>query len=105
MLTALAAEGPTLDAVPAERFGRAPYFVLVEDGNLVEAIPNQEAQGSSGVGGRVVMQLVQKGVRRVVAPQFGPKAQTALDAAGIEALPLTGGPTLKELVASLETRG
>ena len=51
MLTALAAEGPTLDAVPAERFGRAPYFVLVEDGNLVEAIPNQEAQGSSGVGG------------------------------------------------------
>ena len=50
------------------------------------------------------MRLAEKGVRRVVAPQFGPKAQEALNAAGMEALTLCA-PTLRDLLALLETRG
>ena len=104
MVTALAAQGTTLDAAPAERFGRAPFFVLVRDGSVTEVLSNEEAEGASGVGGRVVMRLAEKGVRRVVAPQFGPKAQEALNAADMEALTLCA-PTLRDLLALLEARG
>ena len=101
MVTALAAQGTTLDAAPAERFGRAPFFVLVRDGSVTEVLSNEEAEGASGVGGKVVQALLRKGVTAVVAPKYGPKAGDALKVAAIT--PWTGtGATVRELVEAFD---
>lgn len=101
MIVAFASSEKVLEAAPADRFARAPFFLLVEKGALREVMANEEAEGASGVGGKVVQMLLRKGVEAVVAPKYGPKAGDALKAAGIT--PWTGtGATVRELVQAFD---
>ena len=100
-MIAFASSGKTLDAAPADRFARAPFFLLVEKGALREVVVNEEAEGASGVGGKVVQALLRKGVTAVVAPKYGPKAGDALKVAAIT--PWTGTrATVRELVEAFD---
>jgi len=101
MIVAFASSGRTLEAAPADRFARAPFFLLVEKGTLKEVVENEEAEGASGVGGKVVQMLLQKGVGAVVAPKYGPKAGDALKAAGMASWSGTGA-TVRELAEAFE---
>jgi predicted Fe-Mo cluster-binding NifX family protein len=93
----ITAQGPDLDAPAEMRFARAPYFILVnaESGEW-EAVENELAQGSGGIGPRAVQLLVRKDVKTVITGQLGGNAMSALEAAGIETYAYREGGSAKD---------
>lgn len=78
------ATGTTLDSQTEERFGRAPYFILVESENgSFEAIRNPFADGGGGVGPKVAQVLIANNIKALVSGQVGGNAREVLAAAGI----------------------
>lgn len=78
------AKGTTLDAQTEERFGRAPYFILVDSENgSFETIQNPFADGGGGVGPKAAQVLIANNVKALVSGQVGGNAQEVLAAAGI----------------------
>jgi len=84
MKIGVAATGGSLDAEVAEQFGRCRWFVVVDSETLrFEAFLNSAITMASGAGPAVVKELVDRGAQVVLAGKFGPKAQQALEAAGV----------------------
>jgi predicted Fe-Mo cluster-binding NifX family protein len=90
---------PFLDAEIDPRFGRGAYFVIVDTDTLEwrsEANPAVSAPG--GAGTHAAQFAASQRVDAVVSGDFGPKAASALTAAGIDMyLPGPGG-TVREAV-------
>lgn len=82
-MVAIAAKQPSLDSKVSERFGRAPYFIVF-DHDEYQIINNLSQDASSGAGVQAVQTLVSRGVTDVIAVKVGPKAERALQAAGIK---------------------
>ncbi|MDD4136436.1 MAG: NifB/NifX family molybdenum-iron cluster-binding protein [Methanoregula sp.] len=84
MMVCFTAKGTTLDSQTEERFGRAPYFIVVESGNgSFEAIKNPYADGGGGVGPKAAQVLIANNVKALVSGQVGGNAKEVLAAAGI----------------------
>ena len=103
MRVAVTADGKDLSANVDARFGRAPYFLVVDtEAGLVDAHDNtlnqQAAQGAGIQSGQKVAGL---GVEAVITGNVGPKAFTVLQAAGIKVF-RTGGGTVQEAVEQLK---
>ena len=83
-----------LDSNISARFGRAPFFAIVEVTNgevkEVRVIENPGASQPSGAGIRAVQKLVKERVEAVVAGGFGPNALAALEELGIKRVELSG---------------
>ncbi len=74
-----------MDAQVEPRFGRCPYFLVVDPETMrFEAFHNEASTASSGAGTQTVLAFQQRDVTVVLTGQVGPKAQQALEAAGIE---------------------
>ena len=70
------AKGATLDSLSEDRFGRAPYFIIVESENgSFEAIPNPYADGAGGVGPKAAQVLIAKDVKALISGQVGGNAR------------------------------
>jgi predicted Fe-Mo cluster-binding NifX family protein len=68
------------------RFGRAPYFILIDSETLEwEAFPNPAISTRGGAGPQAVQFIANKGAEVVISGRFGPNAFSALQAAGIKA--------------------
>lgn len=78
--------GKTLDAHVDPRFGRAELFAVIDiDSNQLEVIRNDKArQATQGAGIQAAELAASLGVNVVITGHCGPKAFTALKAAGIE---------------------
>lgn len=74
-----------LEAAISERFARAPWFLIIEDGKVIEVLEGGAVSVGHGASGIAVQMLADHGVQAVVAQQLGPKAAAAIKAAGIEA--------------------
>lgn len=87
-----------LDASVDPRFGRCPYFVVVDSETMsFEAIPNMAAGAMGGAGIQAAQAVAGKGVKVVITGNVGPNAFQALSAAGIKIV--TGGfGTVKEVI-------
>lgn len=84
MLIAITSEGPTLEAKVDQRFGRCPYFLVVDTNDLnFEAISNSNAMLTGGAGIQSAQMLAEKGVTHVLTGACGPNAYQTLSAAGI----------------------
>lgn len=84
MKVCFTAKGTTLDSPMEERFGRAPYFIIVESGDgSVEAKQNMYADGGGGVGPKAAQVLIANNVKALVSGQVGGNAHEVLAAAGI----------------------
>ncbi len=84
MKVAVSAAGGSLEAQVDPRFGRCPYFVIVDiDTMAFEAIPNISAGAMSGAGIQAAQAIAKKGVQAVITGSVGPNAYQALSAAGI----------------------
>ncbi|MDD5143538.1 MAG: NifB/NifX family molybdenum-iron cluster-binding protein [Methanoregula sp.] len=91
------AKGTTLDAQTEERFGRAPYFILVEsETGSFEAIQNPFADGGGGVGPKAAQVLIANHVRALVSGQVGGNAREVLAAAGIVMYTYRDGGTVRD---------
>lgn len=85
--------GPGLQFPVDPRFGRSPYYAVVdtEKAEEVEVFPNPYAFYPSAAGIAASQLAIQKGVQAVVAPAVGPNASMVLMSAGIRIIPFFGG--------------
>ncbi len=91
MKIAVAATGGSLDALVAEQFGRCRYFLIVDDESLrFEAFANPASGMGGGAGLAAVQEIARRGAEIALAGQFGPRAQQALQAAGIRSVESSG---------------
>ncbi|QSZ26988.1 NifB/NifX family molybdenum-iron cluster-binding protein [Aceticella autotrophica] len=86
MKIAVSSEGSSIDSKMDTRFGRAEYFIIVDNKTMeYEAIKNSAAAKSGGAGTEAAQQLVNKGVEAVISSNVGPNAMDVLVAANIPA--------------------
>ena len=87
MKIAVTATEPTLDAVVDPRFGRCPYFLIVDPDDLAfEAIENASVALGQGAGIQSAQLMAEKGVTSVLTGNCGPNAHQTLSAVGIEVI-------------------
>lgn len=85
-----AAEG--LDSPIDPRFGRAPFFVLVDlESSAVESVQNTSADARGGAGIQAAQRLAGLGVGALVTGNVGPNAIQTLSAAKINVYQSRGG--------------
>ncbi|MBN1513280.1 MAG: NifB/NifX family molybdenum-iron cluster-binding protein [Phycisphaerae bacterium] len=84
MKIAVTATEPHLDAQLDPRFGRCPFFVIVETDDLsFEAIDNENQALGHGAGIQSARLLGERGVKHVLTGNCGPNAYQTLAAANI----------------------
>ena len=87
MRIAITVAEPTLDAAVDPRFGRCPYFLIVDPDDLTfEAIQNESVALGGGAGIQSAQLMAEKGVTSVLTGNCGPNAHQTLAAVGIEVI-------------------
>lgn len=84
MKIAIASIGDKEDSMVSGIFGRAPYFLLFENGELIKSIKNPFVAGGGGAGYGSARMLANEGVKIVVCSKVGEKAKVILDEEKIE---------------------
>lgn len=98
MKIAVTSEGKTLEAQADPRFGRCPFFVIVDSESLeFEALENEAVGAAGGAGVQAAQAVAGKGVQAVITGQAGPNAFQALHAAGVEVYTGASG-TVKDVL-------
>jgi len=98
MKVAVSASGGTLDSPVDPRFGRSPYYVLVDTETMeYEAVPNTSMNAPSGAGIGAAQVVAGKGVDAVLTGSAGPNATQVLSQSGIEILTGAQG-TVRQVV-------
>ena len=87
-------------------FARAPAFYIAdvdEKGNIVseKVIQNSAAMAGGGAGPMAVQTLINEGVEAIVAPQVGPNALGAIQAAGIRLYQVAPGTPVEEAIKAV----
>ena len=94
-------KGSGIDAQVEERFGRAPYFVFIdEESGEVTSVLNTGAGGAGGVGIKSAQTMVDNDAKVVITGQVGGNANSALSAAGIAVYEYRAGGSVKDAVAA-----
>ncbi len=97
MKICITAQGPTPASRTEERFGRAPYFIIMDtETRAFEALENRFAGASGGVGPKAAQLLIAHGVGALVSGQVGGNAREVLVAAGIAMYVYRTGGTVME---------
>jgi predicted Fe-Mo cluster-binding NifX family protein len=98
MRICVSASANSLDASVDPRFGRCPYFIIVDSETLqFEAVPNPASGAVGGAGIQAVQIIASKGAKAVITGNVGPNAFQALSAAGIKIITGAYG-TVREVV-------
>lgn len=86
MKVAVTAMGSDAESQVSARFGRAPYFLVVdyESGEVLDSIENPNVAAGGGAGVQSSQLLARNGVELVLTGNCGPKAFEVFEAAGIE---------------------
>jgi predicted Fe-Mo cluster-binding NifX family protein len=104
MKIAFTSSGKDLDANLDERFGRCPYFLIVNpDTEDYEVVENKN-QSASGAGVQVAQILVDSGVQVVVTGNVGPNAIKVLQVAGVEIYAAGTGTVRRALINFKQNR-
>jgi predicted Fe-Mo cluster-binding NifX family protein len=94
--------GKEMEAKVDPRFGRAPYFLIIDtDTDALEVLENNAAEENQGAGIGAAQIVSDKGVDGVLTGRVGPKALTAFQASGIR---LYEGVSSKETVKEALTK-
>jgi len=88
----------SLDAQVDPRFGRCPYFVIVNSDTMrFEAVPNVALGAMGGAGIQAAQTVASKGANVLITGNVGPNAFQSLSAAGIKVVTGAFG-TVREVV-------
>ena len=102
MKIAVTAAGATLESPLDPRFGRCPYFLIVETDDLsFEAVGNPNVSRDSGAGIQAAQLVADKGARFVVTGNCGPNAYQTLSAAGLGVIAGCSG-TVRDVVENFK---
>jgi len=108
MKIAVSASGDSLDSMVDMRFGRCPYFIIVETegtgkrGEIKssETVENTGIQAMRGAGITAAQIVANKGVKVVITGNMGPNAFNVLSQSGIKIFTGVYGVTVKAAVQS-----
>jgi len=93
MKIAVTSTGPTLDDNVEARFGRCPYFLIIDtDSMQYEAIENPNIAIGGGAGIQSAQLMSEKGVIAVLTGNCGPNAFNVFGQAGIQVIVGVNGP-------------
>jgi predicted Fe-Mo cluster-binding NifX family protein/ferredoxin len=102
MKIAVTASGATLESPLDPRFGRCPYFLIVETEDLrFEAVGNPNVSRDSGAGIQAAQLVADKGARFVLTGNCGPNAYQTLSAAGLGVIVGCSG-TVRDVVENFK---
>jgi len=100
---AVSATSESSDAQIDPRFGRCPYFVIVDSETMkFEAVPNVASGAMSGAGIQAAQMIASRGVKVVVTGNVGPNAFQVLSSAGIDIITGVFG-TVREAVEKIKS--
>lgn len=98
MKIAVTSTGKDLDSHVEPRFGRCPYFIIVDlESMQFEAIRNSASDSVGGAGIQAAQIIASKGAKVLITGNVGPNAFRALSAAGIQVINGAYG-TVKEVI-------
>ena len=100
MKIAIASNKDNIDSLVSNKGGRAPYYLIFEDNQLIEKIKNPFAVGGGGAGFSVVAMLVNKNVDLIVCGKFGPNMITAINEKNIKYKEINN-KKIKEIIEEL----
>jgi predicted Fe-Mo cluster-binding NifX family protein len=87
MKLAVSASSPGLDSPVDPRFGRCPFYLIVDPETMeFEAVENPHVGASSGAGVQAAQLVAQKNVGAVLTGSCGPNAFQTLKAAGVKVI-------------------
>lgn len=106
MRIAVPTNGGGLNDTVAAVFARAPAFYIAdidENGNVIneKVIQNGAAMAGGGAGPMAVQTLINEGVEAIIAPQVGPNALGAVQAAGIRLYQVAPGTPVEEAIKAV----
>ena len=78
MKIAIASLGKDINSEISPEAGRAPYYLIFEDKELVEVWKNIFSVGGGGAGPAVAKVMSDKGVEKIICSNFGDKMSAAL---------------------------
>ena len=85
MKVAISSSGKDLDSLIDPRFGRCPYFVIVETDDMsFEVFDNESIALGGGAGIQSAQFISSKDAKAVITGNCGPNAVQTLSAAGVE---------------------
>jgi len=88
-----------LDAPMDPRFGRCPFFVVVDLDSMSEiSIPNSNVMTSSGAGIQAAQEVARQGISVLITGNIGPNAMQTLSAARVEVYQHQGGGSVRDVV-------
>ena len=97
---AISSEGPTLDDAVDPRFGRAAGFVIVDEAGATQYLDNGGSQAmAQGAGIESARRIAEAGATVLLSGVVGPKAASALAAAGVTVVEGMEGLTVGQAVA------
>jgi predicted Fe-Mo cluster-binding NifX family protein len=98
MKIAASSPGQTLDDAVDPRFGRAPFFLIIDPETLAyETLPNPNIELGGGAGIQSAQLMSERGVTVVLTGNCGPNAFRTFGAAGIQVITGVSG-TVREAV-------
>ncbi|MBW1808719.1 MAG: NifB/NifX family molybdenum-iron cluster-binding protein [Deltaproteobacteria bacterium] len=84
MKVAVSATGGSIQSEVEPRFGRAPYYVVVDTSNMkIELVFNSNTLNEHGVGPLTAKLIADTGAEVVLTGKVGPNAKQVLQAGGI----------------------
>jgi len=93
MKIAVTSTGPTLDDNVEARFGRCPYFLIIDTDTMqLEVIENPNTALGGGAGIQSAQLMSEKGVTTVLTGNCGPNAFNVFGQAGIQVIVGVSGP-------------
>ena len=99
MKICVTATASSLDAQIDPRFGRCPYFIVVDSETMkFEAIRNVASSAIGGAGIRAAQTVSSKEVEVLITGNIGPNAFQALSAAGIKVMTGASGIVREAIV-------
>ncbi|MBN1255723.1 MAG: NifB/NifX family molybdenum-iron cluster-binding protein [Deltaproteobacteria bacterium] len=92
MKIAIASKGKTISSRVDDRFGRCPYFLIVDTTSMTtETIENPGQTEKNAAGIRACQMLIDEGVNAVVVKNIGHNALVTLTGAGMDVYTVASG--------------
>ena len=90
MKIAISAENDSEESIVSELSGRAPFYLIFEDGKLIKKLKNPFRVGGGGAGFSVAQMLADESVNLVISGKFGNNMISALEEKNIKHKEVSG---------------
>ena len=99
MKVSVTAGASGLDAPMDPRFGRCPFFVIVDTESMSEiSIANSNVNATSGAGIQAAQEIARQGAAALITGNVGPNAMQTLSAANIDVYQYQGAGSVRDVV-------